>query len=295
VGYVRYYCAGSLVLLALAAPVGGQDLSQVPSQNQELPDGLVQVPSPPVATPSALAPSLTPPRGEISAIGSYQALSEPLRSWTFVQFRGLLHVGQSDVWSGEMVDQSEYGDTGIFLGLANTHAFNQDWFAFTSAGTSVGGFFLPRFRANETLSRKWLGARQLITTMGGGYYEAKDAHRDYSVAAGAIYYLPPPVIIEGGVTWTDSTPGGVVSRYQFLAVTQGRERKRYIIVRIAGGHEAYQLIAPTSPIADFASRSASLTVRQWVNSGWGVSLGAEIYSNSSYSRRAVTFGAFRQF
>ena len=103
------------------------------------------------------------------------------------------------------------------------------------------------------------------------------------------------MIVEGGVTWNNSMPGGVLSRYQFLAVTQGRERERYIVVRVAGGHEAYQLIAPTSPIADFASRSASLTVRQWLNPGWGLSLGAEIYSNSSYTRSAVTFGAFRQF
>jgi YaiO family outer membrane protein len=212
-----------------------------------------------------------------------------------VQLRGLVHAGPSDVWAGEVVDQREFGDAGIFLGAANTHTFNQDWYAFTAAGTSVGGFFLPRFRANATISRKWLPARQLVTTMGGGYYAAKDAHRDYSVATGAVYYFSAPVIVEGGVTWNDSTPGGVVSRYQFFAVTQGRERERYIVVRVAGGHEAYQLIAPTSPIADFVSHSASLTVRQWVNPGWGISLGAEFYSNSSYTRSAVTFGAFRQF
>ena len=131
------------------------------------------------------------------------------------------------------------------FGVANTHTFNQDWFVFTAAGTSVGGFFLPRFRADVSVSRKWLQARRLVTTVGGGYHVAKDAHRDYSVAAGASTYFPAPVIVEGGVTWNNSTPGGVVSRYQFLAVTQGRERERYIIVRVAGGHEAYQLIAPS--------------------------------------------------
>jgi YaiO family outer membrane protein len=292
---MRHYCAASFVLLALAAPVRGQDLSQPPSQNQVLQDGPFQGPSPPMPAQNGRPPGQTPPRGEISATGSYHALSDPLQPWAFEQFRGLAHVGSSDVLAGEVVNQREFGDEGIFLGVANTHTFNQDWFAFASAGTSVGGFFLPRFRANATVSRKWLRARQLVTTVGGGYNGAKDAHRDYSGTAGAVYYFPAPLIVEGGVTWNNSTPGGVLSRYQFLAVTHGREHARYIIVRVAAGHEAYQLIAPASPIADFASRSASVTVRQWVNFSWGLAVGAEIYSNSSYSRRALTLGAFRQF
>jgi YaiO family outer membrane protein len=271
---VRRYAAASLFFLAVASPVGGQDLA-LPPQGA------------PAPTP--------PPHGEISATGSYHELSDPMRPWTSLQLRGLVHAGRSDVWAGEIVDEREFGDAGIFLGVSNTHTFNQDWFAFTAAGTSVGGFFLPRLRANGTVSRKWLSERRLVTTAGAGYYAAKDAHRDYSVSAGAVYYFAAPVIVEGGATWNDSTPGGVLSRYQFLAVTEGRERKRYIIVRVAGGHEAYQLIAPSSPISDFASRSASLTVRQWVNSDWGLSVGAEIYSNSSYSRTAVTLGAFKQF
>jgi len=131
------------------------------------------------------------------------------------------------------VDQREFGDAGIFLGVANTHTFNQDWFAYTAAGTSLGGFFLPRFRANATVSRKWLPVRRLVTSVGGGYNAAKDAHHDYSVAAAAVYYFPSPVIVEGGVSWNNSTPGGVLSRYQFLAVTQGRERERYIVLRVA--------------------------------------------------------------
>ena len=244
---------------------------------------------------SVPAPSPAPPRGEISEqaaitrclihcrpglLSSFAASSTPDRPTS----------GRARSWTS-----ASYGDAGVFLGVANTHTFNQDWFAATAAGTSVGGFYLPRFRANATVSRKWLPARQLVTSVGGGYYAAKDAHRDYSVAAGAVYYFPAAVIVEGGVTWNHSTPGGVASRYQFFAVTQGRERERYIVVRVAGGNEAYQLIGPTSPIANFASRSASLTVRQWVNSAWGLSLGAEIYSNSSYTRSAVTLGAFKQF
>jgi YaiO family outer membrane protein len=280
---VKHHAVALLILLAPAALVCGQDNPPLPSKGQTLP------------AQSGPAPSPTSPRGEISVTGSYHALSDSLQPWTFLQLRGLVHTGPSDVWAGEIVDQREYGDAGIFLGVANTHTFNEDWFAFASAATSVGGFFLPRFRANATVSRKWLQARQLVTRVGGGYYAAKDAHRDYSVEAGAVYYFPAPVIVEGGVMWNNSTPGGVVSRYQFVAVTHGRERERYIIVRVAGGHEAYQLLAPTLAIANFASRSASLTVRQWVTPRWGVSLGAETYWNSSYKRNAGTFGVFRQF
>src|ERR1700676_4962197 len=131
---VKHRAAASLVLLALAVPVRGQDLAPLPSQAQAPPDWQVQVPPLPLAGRSP-APSPMPPGGEISATSSFQALSDSLQSWTFVQLRGLVHAGRSDVWAGEIVDEREFGDAGIFLGVANTHTFNPDWFAYTAAGT----------------------------------------------------------------------------------------------------------------------------------------------------------------
>ncbi len=245
-------------------------------------------------TPSAITTAISS-RGVIESAVSRHTLSADQDPWTHIQLRGIFTAGRRNVLSGEVVGEREFGDDGVFFGISNTHTFNDDWYAVTAAGSSAGGFYLPRYRVNGSLSRKWLERRRLVTTVGAGYYAAKDAHRDTALSAGGAYYFTAPLLVEGAVTWNISRPGAVVSRYQFIAFTQGRDRHRYIVVRLAAGNESYQLIAPGSPIADFASRSATLSLRQWVRPAWGVTGSVELYSNPSYRRNAVTVGAFAHF
>ena len=95
-----------------------------------------------------------------------------------------------------------------------------------SIGSSSGGFFFPRAVVNAVVNKKWNRRRDLVTSFGLGYNVAKDDHRDLSFSVGAAYYLRSPWIIEGGIRWNDSTPGAVLSQSQFIAITEGRNKKQ---------------------------------------------------------------------
>jgi YaiO family outer membrane protein len=224
--------------------------------------------------------------------GGVQRLTAGLGSWESVYARAAVPTGQANVWHGELMASREFGDRGIFAGLGNTHPFGRDWYTFLSSGTSAGGFYLPRFRADGFLSRKLGGEKQLVATIGTGYYAAKDPHRDLHFFMGGTYYFRAPVILEVGSSFNKSKPGSVVSAYSFVAVTQGREHNHYLILRLSSGTEAYQLIGPRAPISNFRSSAASLTLRKWIGPEWGINVIGETYGNPTYHRNGISVGAF---
>lgn len=234
-----------------------------------------------------------PSDGHVEVGVTYHRLTADLGTLRQLFIRGALRTDEKNVWQGEVVGQRQFGDQGSFYGLSNTHVFTPNVYVITAAGASSGGFFLPRFRAGLTVGRKWL-PHSLVTTAGVGYLEWKDAHRDAQLLLGVLYYFRVPLVLESGVTWNRSMPGSVISRYQYLAATQGRDRERLIIARIETGNEAYQLISEGAPIADFRSSGVSLGIRQWVRRRWGLAGKMEWYANPSYRRHGVTIGGFIQ-
>ena len=124
-----------------------------------------------------------------------------------------------------MVSTNSAMPRGVCFGAGDTYNFNSDWYGSLTVGSSAGGFFWPRFRADGFINKKWRGRRQLITTLGFGYYAAKDAHRDHSFFVGSTYYFKKPWILEEGVRFNVSNPGSVFSPAGFIAVTQGRSQQ----------------------------------------------------------------------
>lgn len=198
-------------------------------------------------------------------------------------------------WGGEFVHQAAFHDRGSYFSLSNTHHFGKRWYTDLSAGAGTGSFFWPRYRMDGFLNRKWFSKQKLVTTVGAGYYRAKDAHRDGSLFLGAVYYFDRPWIVQGGVRLNVSNPGAVYSASQFIAVTQGRSGRHFLTLRYGFGHEAYQLVGPTRPISDFASRDVSLTWKHWVHEKWGIQVRAARYSNPLYRRAGFETGFFREF
>ena len=106
-------------------------------------------------------------------------------------------------------------------------------------------------RVDGQLNKKWLSKRNLVTTLGAGYFDAKDAHRDSSLFLGGSYYFDAPLIVQGGVRWNRSTPGAVISRSQYLAVTQGKDRQYFVVLRGEVGRQAYQALGAGAILVDF--------------------------------------------
>jgi YaiO family outer membrane protein len=230
----------------------------------------------------------------VEAGGSYRQLTNSYGDWSGGYARGVLTTGKN-IWTAEVNGQHEFGDGGVYLAAGDTYNFNSDWYASLTLGTSAGGFFWPRFRADAFVNRKWGARKQLITTLGYGYYASKDVHRDQSVFIGTTYYLQGPWIVEDGVRFNVSNPSVVFSPAGFVAVTEGRNKHHYVTANVGFGQEAYQLVGPSTVFTRFSSQNVTVTWRQWMGKNWGFNLVSDFYHSPFYERGGGSFGFFKEF
>ena len=232
--------------------------------------------------------------GYIEAGVNHATLSNGYQNWNGQFVRGMV-VSGNNYWNADVAHWSQFGDTGTYGALGNTHIWDQDWHTNVTVGGSSGGFFLPHYRVDAFLNRKFLPDRRLVLTVGTGYVEAKDDHTDHSLYLGATYYAPSNWIFDAGVRGNKSDPGSVYSSYQHVAVTYGQNKDQYVTANIAWGREAYQIIGPGTVISDFSSSSGTLIWRKWLTSTWGINLRGERYLNPTYSRTGVDASVFFDF
>lgn len=256
-------------------------------------------PDPAPASPpqSALLTAQTGPKllaNYVETGAEYQTLSNGFGTWAGGYARSVLSQGKN-VWNGEINGQREFGDAGVYLAAGDTYTFNPDWYGALTVGSSAGGFFWPRFRTDGFINKKWMGRKQLITTVGYGYVAAKDPHRSHDFFLGSTYYFEKPWIVESGVYLNITNPGTVFAPAGFVAVTQGRDKHHYLTVRSGFGEEAYQLIGPAAALADFNSQTLTITWRKWVGTNWGFNLVGDYYRNPYYTRGGTNIGFFREF
>jgi len=293
----RGWLAAAFLLLSLAFARGlrAQDPSASVGASVSLASANSAQASP--QQPGADAPPQPGPKqlsNYVEAGGDYLILTNGYGYWAGGYARGVVTKG-NNIWNAEVNGQHEFGDAGAYLAAGDTYNFNADWYASLTAGSSVGGFFWPRFRADGFINKKWMSRRQLITTFGFGYYASKDVHRDHSFFIGSTYYFTSPWIVEEGIRFNISNPGSVFSPAGFVAVTQGRNQQHYITIRAGFGVEAYQLVGPAVTLSDFESQTLTATWRQWVGTNWGVNLVGDYYHSPFYVRGGAGLGFFREF
>jgi YaiO family outer membrane protein len=249
-------------------------------------------------TPGTDVPVTPPPEKILTNFvevgGSYRQLTNGFGDWSGGYARGVLVTGKN-IWNVEVNGQHEFSDGGVYLAAGDTYNFNSDWYASLTLGSSVGGFFWPRFRADAFVNRKWGARKQFITTLGYGYYSSKDVHRDQSVFIGTAYYFRGPWIVEDGVRFDVSNPGVVFSPAGFAAVTEGRNKHHYVTVNAGFGQEAYQIVGPTTVLTRFPSQNITITWRQWTGKTWGFNLVGDYYHSPFYERGGGSFGLFKEF
>lgn len=281
--------AGALILLSLALSVGAC------AQSSETASAGIAAGSPVeslAVSPKDIQPTLL--TNYVESGGNYMTLSNGLGIWSGGYARTVVQKGDS-VWNAEMNGQRQFGDSGVYFDAGDTYTFNSAWYGSLTAGSSVGGFFWPRFRMDGFLNRKWLSRKQWITTLGVSYDHAKDVHWDRSFFVGTTYYFDHPWIIEEGVHFNISNPGRVFSSSGFIAITQGKDKQHYVTVRGEFGREAYQLIGPTAVLDDFPIQDVSLTWRKWIGRTWGVNFVGEYFHSPYYVRGGSTLGFFKDF
>lgn len=223
-----------------------------------------------------------------------QNLSGGFGNWRDVTLRGAYGAG-AHVFQGELSHHHRFGQSGTFVGVSDTYTFSPDWHASVALGAGDGAFYLPKARIDATLYRKFLPGRNLVGSVGVGYYDAPTGYTDRSVSLGAAYYFEAPWIVEGGVRFNTSNPGSVKSQQQFVALTWGRNKQDLVTGRYGWGSEGYLAVAAGAQLVNFNSREASLTWRHWLTPSTGVLVGANRYTNPSYRRSGVNVGVFHDF
>lgn len=276
-----YRHLASAVALPLIVSMPALCTAQAPATGGDL-----IVPAPP-ATPDERTRNV-----QVSA--GAQHLSDPYGDWHDVTLRGGWGL-PGHTLQGELSAHRRFGVNGTYLGLGDTHEFNEDWYGSATVGAGDGAFYLPDYRVDVTLNRKLLADRRLVATLGAGYYKAPDGHSDRSVLLGATYYFTAPWIVEGGARFNESAPGSVKTRQYFMAATWGRQKADLVTARVGWGGEGYLATGPATQLVNFRSREASLAWRHWIGANTGFLLAANRYSNPLYRRVGITIGLFHDF
>lgn len=279
-------CVALLLLVTPAVP----SIAQVNPQEQTPVSGPTQ--SAPAPVTEQESPKLL--NNYIESGGDYLQLSNSYGSWAGGYARSAYEEGK-DVWNGEVNGQREFGDKGVYFAAGDTRTFTPNWYAALTVGSSVQGFFWPRFRSDAFLNRKLLARKQWIATVGYGYYAAKDVHRNHDVYLGSTYYFEKPWIVETGLYLGVSNPGAVFAPSGFVAITEGTNKHHYLTVRVGSGEEGYQLVGPTITLAKFESQALTGTWRKWIGANWGIDCVGDFYHNPYYSRGGSTVGLFKDF
>lgn len=275
------------VLACIAGALyGGAAMAQTANQ------GLMQ------ATPAkvAIAPDVldTDTKRSLELSTGFESLSAGYGNWRDVTLRGTYAL-PSHTLQGEISVNRRFNTDGVFVGLSDTFTLNEDWYANVAAGLGDGAFYLPKYRVDATLYKKWLPQRNLVTSIGAGQYKAPDGHTDNSLALGLVYYFDAPWVAELGLRANTSNPGSIKTQQQFLALTYGRAKENLVTVRHAWGSEGYQTIATNAQLVNFASKETSLSWRHWFAPRTGVLLSANRYTNPFYAKSSLNVGIFHAF
>lgn len=248
-----------------------------------------------VCASGATAQAVLPVRSTVDVAVAHGNLSNGLPQAESVNLRGVWRLDNGDVAYAELLDERKFGRRGGIAAGAYTRVFSPDWYATATVAAGHGGPNWANARIDAQVSRKWLDARQLVTSAAlyGARYD--NDRTDSGLRLSAAWYLPLPAVLEGGVTFNVSQPGRVHSHMPYVAATFGREGWQYVSVRATSGTEAYQALGGSQQLVDFHSNSQSLAWRRWIGQRWGFSAQAERYRNPSYQRHTVGLGLFVQW
>jgi YaiO family outer membrane protein len=233
--------------------------------------------------------------GYIEVGGGYSDMyPRPFVPWRDGYMRIVASEGRN-TFSGEGSRQDHYGDTGWYYGAGITRTLSESLFADVHAGSSVGGFFLPKLRLDSSINGKFLANKQLVLSANFGYDKSKQVNHDYRFGPGFAYYTKWSIVGQGGVNFTRASPGNLTDISEYLSFTQGHEKEHYFTGRVELGREGYEIVGPGTALQDFDFRQYSASWRQWVGVDWGVNIVFNHENTPFYRRNGGTVGIFFDF
>jgi YaiO family outer membrane protein len=222
---------------------------------------------------------------------SYNRLNSGYKQWREVGVRGLYERGRHLIYA-EAAAINRFNENGSYFAVGDTITLDDNWYTALSLGVGSGATFLPDYRVDGFINRKFLADKSLIGTLGLGYSKIPDGHTNNLQNVGFTYYFNAPWVVQGGVTRTTSNPGDVQTTQRFVAATWGQQKQTLVIGRYGWGREGWLALGDSNFVSNFSSHQASISMRQWLGSSWGTNVGYEQYKNPFYTRKGLNLSIF---
>ena len=188
-----------------------------------------------------------------------------------------------------------FGERTVIVGAAASYHASDRTVVTGSLAASGSGLIAPRTSAALLVGRRLGRDKRVVATLGGAFREARDGHVDVD-ALGEVAVYRDGVVAQIGGRLSQSRPGPAVGGGAYVAVTLGDPAGRSVTGRLAGGREAWTVLAPDQRLdVAFRSGEASLTWREPVSGPWTATLQAGLYANPYYTRLGLRTGVVRRF
>ncbi|MCE2680018.1 MAG: YaiO family outer membrane beta-barrel protein [Burkholderiales bacterium] len=222
---------------------------------------------------------------------AYNRLNAGYKQWREIGIRGLYERGRHLIYA-EAAAINRFNESGNYVAVGDTITLNDDWYTALTLGLGSGANFLPDYRIDGFINRKFLADRSLIGTLGLGYSKIPDGHTNSLQSIGVTYYFNAPWVVQGGVTRTTSNPGDVQTTQQFVAATWGQQKQTLVTGRYGWGREGWLALGDSNFVSNFSSHQASISMRKWLGPQWGTNVGYEQYKNPFYTRKGLNLSIF---
>lgn len=230
----------------------------------------------------------------LEAYEEHNRLSAGFDRWRETGVRGIYQSGQHQL-SAEALHTQRFNESGNYLGLGDTVVLNPEWYASLNVGAGDGAAYLPKYRIDGFIHRKFLDDLRLVGSLGLGLYRAPDGHQDDNVSLGLSYYFSQPWVVQAQVKSSHSNPGGIRTLQYFVAASWAVQPNTQITGRYGWGEEGYQSLGGSASITEFSSRQKTLTVQHRLGPDWGLRLSADNYHNPVYNRTGWRLALFKEF
>lgn len=222
----------------------------------------------------------------------YQTLNAGQPDWRETGLRGQYDL-QGHQLAGELLSARRYGEDGVFIGLQDTVQFGDGVWGSLALGAGDGASYLPRYRVDGFVYRKFGDTQRWIGSLGLGHYRAPGGYRDQNLTVGLSYWFEAPWVLQAEWRLNRSNPGRVDTRQYALAATWGRAGQTQLTLRHGWGREGYLALGGGRSLVDFASHETTFNLQHWLAPDWGLRLGAVRYRADVQRRDGVELAVFK--
>ena len=227
-----------------------------------------------------------------SFYAGYHTLSGLQPDWRETGLRGQ-YAWRGHQIAGELFTARRWGEDGSYLGLQDTLTLGPGLWGSLALGAGDRVSYLPHYRIDAFVHRKFGDEQRLVGSLGLGHYRAHDRHEDQTLTLGLTYWFEAPWVLQGEWRQNQSHPGSIDTRQYALAATWGQAGQTQYTLRHAWGREGYQVLGGGRVITAFDSHETLLTVQHWMAPDWGLRLGVSRYINPDYRRQGLELSVFK--